>query len=69
MKQINQTKKYEKLKMKELNQLFPEKGSSIKGPLCLTNERLDNQEQQVEVEFPLIRSCFGTIQFLDTLSF
>ena len=26
MKQINQTKKYEKLKMKELNQIVPRKG-------------------------------------------
>ena len=50
-------------KMKEVNQIIFWKGllASIKRHLCLTREHMDNLEGLVEVESPLIRSCFWQV--------
>ena len=47
-------------KIKELNQIVLKKEllASAKGHLCLTKEHLDNPEEQVAIEFPLIISYF-----------
>ena len=46
--------------MKELFKIVLRKGhfASIKGHLCLTKGHLNKPEGQVEVESPLLRSCF-----------